>query len=151
MRFSEVFLRLGCSLVAWMVLYTYFVWLAALHAMGCGPDGNEMHQLLLGMAPVSTAFVFMLKATRPFAEIHRILLWLAVPLALLLPVVLRNVWRVLSRSNLHATAICFDRAPAGWELAWAPAQLLAIAAVSLVLLTAWRDARRSGTQDGASS
>ena len=49
MRFAEVFLRLGSALVAWMLLFTHFLWLAALHAMGCGPDGAEMHKLLLGL------------------------------------------------------------------------------------------------------
>ena len=40
MRFSEVFLRLGSTLVAWMVLFTHVIWLGALGGMGCGPDGD---------------------------------------------------------------------------------------------------------------
>ena len=34
MRFAEVFLRLGSSLVGWMLIYTYAVWLAALSVAG---------------------------------------------------------------------------------------------------------------------
>ncbi len=65
MRFAEVFLRLGTSLVAWMMLYAYIVWLAALNSLGCGPDGDEMHRLLLGMVPVACGFAFLIGATEP--------------------------------------------------------------------------------------
>jgi hypothetical protein len=57
MRFSDVFLRLGCALVAWMVLYAHFIWLAALGGIGCGPDGDELHKVLLALA------AFMLAGT----------------------------------------------------------------------------------------
>ena len=77
MRFAEIFLRLGCSLVGWMLLYTYIVWLAALHAMGCGPDGDAMHRLLLGLAPFTAAMSLLLRLTRPMPEIHRIVARLA--------------------------------------------------------------------------
>jgi ABC-type molybdate transport system permease subunit len=79
MRPSEVFLRLGVALVAWMMLYAHVVWLAALHAMGCGPDGDELHRLLLGLAPLTCGFALLLHMTRPFADIHRILRWLGAP------------------------------------------------------------------------
>ena len=56
MRFAEVFLRMGTALVAWMMLLTHFVWLAVLHVIGCGPDGDEMHRLLFGLAPFTILF-----------------------------------------------------------------------------------------------
>ena len=52
MRFSEVFLRLGVSLVSWIVLYAYLLWLAVAGKVGCGPDGDEVFRLLLGLAPL---------------------------------------------------------------------------------------------------
>ncbi len=57
MRFAEVFLRLGSALVAWMMMYAYFLWLAAVYVVACGADGDEMHRLLLGLAP----FVWLLR------------------------------------------------------------------------------------------
>ena len=60
MRLSEVFLRLASALVAWMVIYAYVIWLAALHAIGCGPDGDEIFRLLLGMAPLALGGGMML-------------------------------------------------------------------------------------------
>ena len=83
MRFAEVFLRLGSSLVAWMMVFTYLVWMAALHAMGCGPDGDEMHRVLLGIGPLALAMALALRSTRPFPDIHRMLCRLAWPAALL--------------------------------------------------------------------
>ena len=141
MRFAEVFLRLGCSLVGWMLVFTFVVWLAALHAMGCGPDGDEMHKLLLGFAPVAGGCAFMLRMTRPFPDIHRMLSWLGAPLLLLLPFVLRNIWSVFSRSSIEGLAICTDASPATWQQIWAPVQLIAILLIALLVLAVWRHAR----------
>jgi hypothetical protein len=44
-----------------MVLYAYFLWLAALAAMGCGPDGDEMHRLMLGLTPFACGFALTLR------------------------------------------------------------------------------------------
>ena len=148
MRFAEVFLRLGCALVAWMVSFAYIVWLAALHAMGCGPDGDEIYRLLLGMAPAAALMALLLRATHPFKEIHRMLSWLAVPLALLLPFALRNVWNVLETVNLNGEAICATTEPPAWQQLWAPAQFLAVLIIVALIIGVWRNARRpTATED----
>lgn len=141
MRFAEVFLRLGCALVGWMLVFTYAVWLAALHVMGCGPDGDAMHKLLLGLAPFAAGCAFMLRMTRRFADIHRMLSWLGVLLLLLLPFVLRNTWTVFSRTSIEGAAICTGTGSAGWQLLWAPAQLLATLLIALLVISEWRRAR----------
>jgi hypothetical protein len=141
MRFAEVFLRLGCSLVGWMLVYTYIVWLAALHAMGCGPDGDAMHRLLLGLAPFTAAMSLLLRLTRPLPDIHRILARLGIPLVLLLPFVLKNIWVVFSRTNLGGLAICVEGPPAGVHEFWAPAQFLTICVLAWLVIQVWRDAR----------
>lgn len=139
MRFAEVFLRLGCALVAWMVLYAHFLWLAALYAMGCGPDGNEMHGVLLGLAPIALGFAFLLRVTRPFAEIHSMLRWLGVPLLLLLPFVVRSVWQVFQTVNVNNTAICTAGVPATWQTLWVPVQFVTLVLVSFLLVRMWRN------------
>lgn len=141
MRFAEVFLRLGCSLVAWMLVYTWAVWLAALHAMGCGPEGDEMHRVLLGVGLLAVPMGLALRLTRPFPEIHRLLSRLALPLALLAPFVLRNIWNVFERTHLDGHAICAEMAPSTFHLIWAPAQFLIVCLLAALLINEWRSAR----------
>ncbi len=134
MQFAEVFLRLGSSLVAWMVLYAYVLWLAALNNLGCGPDADEMHRLLLGMALASVGFAFLLAVSRPMLEVHNILRWFGIPLLLLIPFVLMSIWAVYERANLHSLSICSNMAAATWERAWAPAQLISVAIIAFLLV-----------------
>jgi len=141
MRFAEVFLRLGSALVAWMMLYAYFLWLAAVYAMGCGPDGDEMHRLLLGMAPFICGFAVALGVTRPFAEIHRMLRWLALPLALLLPFVVRSIWQVIQTVNIARHSLCVDEAPTVWQVLWAPTHIATLVVVSYMIVRVWRSAK----------
>jgi hypothetical protein len=150
MRFAEVFLRLGTSLVAWMILYAHVLWLAALHAMGCGPDGDELHRLLLGLAPFTCGFASLLRMTRPFAEIHRILRWLGAPLAALLPFALLSVWDVFTKAWIQSSSICGSEAPTLWQLSWAPAQLITLCVAAWMIVKDWRvsglDTQNSGRQ-----
>jgi len=144
MRFAEVFLRLGSSLVAWMVLYAHFLWLAAVHAMGCSSDGDEIHRLLLGIAPITCGFAFALQLTRPFADIHRILRWLGVPLIVILPFALRSIWEIFARVNLASLAICGNAAASGWQLLWPTMQLITVLLASYMIFGVWKSAGRNG-------
>lgn len=140
MRFSEIFLRLGCALVAWMMLYAHFVWLAALGAVGCGPDGDELHRLLLGLVPVTVGFSFLLRMTGPFMDIHRILRWLGLPLAVLMTA---GAYQVLLVSrSVYATGdgICSVNTAATWHQIWGPAQLFAIVVSAWMIIRIWRTA-----------
>ena len=141
MRFAEVFLRLGCSLVGWMLVYTYAVWMAALHVMGCGPDGDQMHRLLLGVMPLAVIMASMLRLMRPFPEIQRMLSWLAAPLILLLPFVLWNTWGVAQRVNVDGLSICSDAAAPLLHVGWAPLQFLGIGLVAVLIGKEWRFGR----------
>lgn len=141
MRFAEVFLRLGSAFVGWMLIYTYVVWLAALHAMSCGPDGDAMHRVLLGLAPFTVAMALLLRLTRPLPDIHRLLSRLAIPLVLLLPFVLKNIWVTFRRSNVDGLAMCADGQSTAVDLAWAPVQLIAIVLLASIVIGAWRFAR----------
>lgn len=144
MRFAEVFLRLGSALVAWMLLYTHFLWLAALRVMACGPDGAEMHQLLFGMIPLTCGASLLIGVTRPFAEIHTLLRWLAIPLLLLLPFALRSVWDVVQAVNINAAGICGDGGPELWAQLWAPAQIMMLVFALFMMSRGWRTAPGTG-------
>ena len=144
MRFAEVFLRLGSALVAWMMLYAHMLWLAASRVMGCGPDGDELHLLLLGLAPFACGFAFLLQATRPFNEIQRMLRWLSAPLVLLLPFALAGVWTVFKEVSLQSTAICTHEVPVLWQQIWAPVQLITVSLVVVMVVRVWRSAMLDG-------
>ena len=133
MRFAEVFLRLGSALVAWMVQYAYFLWLAAAYVVGCGPDGDHMYRLLLGMAPLAAAGAFALDVTRPFGDTHNLLRWLALPLVLLAPFCLRTLWSVFQTVNAGGAGLCVTGGPAAWHQVWAPVQLAALCVIAVLL------------------
>jgi hypothetical protein len=133
MRYADLFLRLGSALVGWMVLFAYVVWLAATRTIGCGPDGDEIYKLLLAMAPISSAIVFLVLVTRTMNEVHSILAWLRVPLLLLLPFALMSVWRIFVRANLESLSICANTPAALWERLWAPLQLLALLIIAYLM------------------
>ncbi len=117
-----------------MMLYAYVLWLAALNSLGCGPDGDEMHRLLLGMAPTTCGFVFLVGVTRPLADVHSIIRWLAAPLLLLAPFALTSIWKVLVRANFESLSICSNSTIALWERAWAPTQFLSVLLIAYTLI-----------------
>ena len=133
MKFAEVFLRLGSSLVAWMMLYAYVLWLAVLNTLGCGPDGDEMHRLLLGMAPAACGFAFLLRVTRSMPEVHSIIRWLAAPLLLLMPLALISIWSVFTSANVESLSICSNNSAVLWERAWSSVQLISLILIAYLL------------------
>ena len=140
MRFSEVFLRLGSTLVAWMILFTHVVWLAALGGMGCGPDGDELHLVLLWLMPFTIGFSFLLHMTRPFPEIARILRWLSVPwIGLAITGIYKN-WSSTTAVYSSGRGICGGNDVVPWHTFWGPLQLLGLAIVAVMVLRLWRDA-----------
>jgi hypothetical protein len=146
-RFAEVFIRIGCALVAGMMLYAYVLWLAALYVVGCGPDGDELYRVLLGLAPVTAAFAVLLRVSRPFTEIHSMLRWLSIPLLLLLPFVVRSLWQVFQLVNLDAVAICANTVPSTWQTLWVPIQVLTLIWVSYMVVDVWRSVKLDVAQN----
>jgi len=134
----EMLLRLGCSLVAWMVIYTYCLWLAVLRVTGCGSDGDEFWRLLLGLAPFAAGFAAVLGASRRMPDLHRILRWGFVPLVLLIPLDLIPVWTTFAAVNLAGEGICSASAASQWQLWWAPLQLATLIVIILFTVRAWR-------------
>jgi hypothetical protein len=125
---------MGLALVAWMMLFTHFVWLAALHVIGCGPDGDELQRVLLGLAPVTCVFAYLVGVTRPFADIHSMLGWLRAPLGILMVLALRSIWGAANRVNVDGLAFCGPGAPAAWEKYWSPAQLAVLLLVAILVI-----------------
>ena len=140
MRFAEVFLRMGSALVAWMMLFTHFVWLAALHVIGCGPDGDYLHRVLLGLAPVTCVFAYLVGVTRPFGETHAIFAWLRVPLGILVLLALRTISGTAGRVNVDGLALCEPGAPSAWQIYWSPAQFAVCLVVAVLVMRRMKQA-----------
>ena len=138
MTFAEVFLRLGSALVAWMVVYAYYLWTAILRQAGCVAESDEMYRLILGMAPLAAAFSFLLRVTRTMQEVHNALRWLSVPFLLLVPAALLSIWAVLMRVNVGGQAMCDDSAISLWQLWWAPLQICTVGLTAAMMLRVWR-------------
>lgn len=139
MRLAEVFLRLGCALVAWMLLYAHAVWLAALGRIGCGPEGDELHMVLLWLVPFVIASAFLLRMTRPFPEIDSILRWLGVPWAVLASVGAYHTWPIARAVYISGRAICSDTGAPGWHMIWVPAQLLGMGIAAAMIIRMWQN------------
>ena len=139
MRFSEVFLRLGAGLVAWILLLTYFIWLGVVGRVGCGPDGDELHRLVLVLAPFALGSAFLLRATRALGDVHSILRWGMVLLGLLLPSAVHAVWTVTRKVWVAKEGICGPNVALLWEQAWPVAQVVVLAAIVVLVLQNWRN------------
>ena len=137
MRFAEVFLRLGSALVAWMVIFAYVLFTAILFRLECGPDGDEMHRLLLGLAPMAIFGAWVIRVTKPLGEVHKILVGLSLLVVVLLPFAVRSTWEVFQQVNLNAASIC-PGAPAAWQVYWAPIQFVSLIILTGLLIWAWR-------------
>lgn len=144
MSVIEALLRLGCSMVAWMVIYTHCIWLATLRVTGC-TDGDELWRLLLGFAPITLLFCLLLGSSHKLVEVHRILRWFATPLVILIPLGLVTIWPSLLTSSIDGQAICATDATAleagtvtpSWHIWWAPLQIGTLICISVTAIRNW--------------
>ena len=143
MTLIEMFLRLGCSLVGWMVVYAHCLWLATLGAIGCGPDGDEFWRLLLAMGPLAAAFALLTGSTARLPALHQILRWGVLPLGLLLPLALAAIWPTFAAVNLQGLGICAATPAAGWHQWWAPVQFVSLGMIGAFTVRSWRLGNRS--------
>ena len=140
MNIAEVLLRLGCALVAWIVIITHVVWLGTLRAVGCGPDGDQLWRLLLGFAAVTIGFSFLLDATRRISAVHDILRWGVVPVGFFALFAVLPVLTALTNTTLGGAPICGGAPVPAWHVWWAPVQVLTLSAVAF---GCWRAFRKS--------
>lgn len=138
MRLAEVFLRLGSSLVGWMILYAHTLWLAVSARVVCGEEGAELFAVLLGLAPVTLLAGPLILVSRPLADVHRMLRWLAAPIVLLLPFCLVAIFRVSMTVYGDGSAICGTGEVPAWQTWWAPVELAVMIFVAALVAFSWR-------------
>ena len=130
MSFSEIVLRLGCTLVAWLVGLTHGLMLANIRVMPCASGSTDPFLTTLGFGLVSAAFLFLLPVGRKVPGVSRPLQWLLLPLFVLAPFAAREVVPLFVSSTLGSEPLCAASASetlggqaVGWERIWAPLQL----------------------------
>ena len=139
MSVIEVLLRLGCAMVAWLVIYTHFIWTGTINTVGCGTDGPEIWRLVLGFAPVAIGASFLLPVSRKLREVHKMMRWFGAPLVVLLPLAFIAIWPSIVVSTLGAQGICGEVDIPLWHRWWAPIQLLTILLIVYNVLKARHD------------
>ncbi len=129
MTVAELLLRIGCNIVAWLVVYTHCLWLAVLPRVGCQTDGDELWRVLLGMLPITFLFSLLLSVANKVDSVRDSLKWGAAPLLLLVPLAIMAIWPTFLGSTLGDNSICEPPAKA-WHFWWAPLQFLVLGWVS---------------------
>lgn len=138
MNLIEILLRLGCSMVAWMIVYTHCIWTATLRVVGCQSSGDELWRLLLGFAPITLGFCMLLNASHKMPGVNRILAYLGIPLIGLIPLALVAIWPSIGSATIDGQAICSTGSAALWHRLWAPVQLLTFGAIAFAVVHQWR-------------
>lgn len=138
---AEIFLRLGCSLVGWLMLFAHGLLLAVIPAADCSP---ELWRTTLGFALLAAIGALLLPAALAWRASMR---WCALPA---LPLWAVGAWvatSLLGPATLDGASLCDAWAgaakpepAAGWERAWAPLQLVAIAGGVIQAGRFWRRA-----------
>ncbi|XOV84962.1 MAG: hypothetical protein ACFHXK_07520 [bacterium] len=140
MSLPEMLLRLGTSLVAWLVIYTHLIWLGTLRIIGCNSDTDELWRLLFGFAPVVFGFSWLLSNSRKLTEVHQIIRWFVLPLFLLVPLAIIPIWQAFLQTTLYDNPICEVEPMPWWHTLWAPIQIVI---VGWILFMSWRAWRRT--------
>ena len=138
MNAAELFLRLGCTMVGWLMVFTHLLWLGTLRVVTCNSDGDAMWRMLLALAPLAVLFSFTLSLTRKLSSVHSMLRWGIVPTVLLSVLALLAVWPALQNATLAGVPICAVE-NVGWHTWWAPIQLGAIGLMLWNAFAAFRD------------
>ena len=141
MRFAEVFLRIGCSLVGWMILIAYVVWLAVASRIACTDDAADLYNLLFFAGPVAMFLALMIRATRVLPEIHRTMRWIGVFPALFLPNAVLTIvaaYRSVFASGAGPCGIALTEA--GFPV-WPFVQTISLLGITALLVINWREAR----------
>ena len=142
MRPAELFFRLGSALVGWIVVYAYLLMVAVIPRSSCSLTNDGLWLPTLYMAVLVAVCVPLMQLGTFLRESLR---WLAAPLVLLWPLALLAVLPYVNEATVDGKHVCAVLNPSfapdsqpGWHRLWAPAQLLALAAVAWSVWRYWR-------------
>jgi len=139
MSFAEVMLRVGCSLVGYLVLFAHCLWLAAMVRVPCGSDADASWLSLLMLIPLTLGCLALVRVGRVIPGLADALRIPAYPLALLIAVAAFALWPVLTAHTLGGAPICGLPEAASWHPYFAPAQYLTLGAMVWLVVTMFRE------------
>jgi hypothetical protein len=132
-----MFLRLGCAVVAWLVLFAHCLWLAVLgSSVDCANGGAQPWLALLLWTPLTLLFVGLLPLGFGVPGIGRLLRAPAVLLIPLLALAGRATLSTMVTVNFGGEPICAGAA--GWQPFWAPVQIATLSLIAIVGVWVWR-------------
>ena len=145
MRPAEVFLRVGVTLVSWIMCYAHTLMLAVLPRTDCSESNAGLWEPTFYLAPLTALAVWALGYGHNLREVAR---WLTVPLILFAVLALLGTFPYLSHTTVNAHPACSLLNPAftgtvvpGWQRAWAPVQLLVLLGIGWRVIQYWRTSR----------
>lgn len=141
-QLPDLLLRVGCTMVAWMVIYAHLLWVAVLPNTGC-TDGDALWRLTLGFAPVALGFALLLRAVHVLPEIYNTTRYFALPAFLLVLLAARAVATSFTTNTLNGASICDIMPSPAWHAWWAPVQVVVLALLALQIYRAWRPMQAS--------
>lgn len=150
MSFAEVILRVGVTLVSWMMIYMHLVMMLILRVAQC-PGGDTSPwkvTLITGVLAAGSSFAALYgHGARGMGEVFR---YFALPLLVLVPWAAWLTLPYLTGATFGTLGMCDVRlgevsgsAVAGWQRGWAPLQLVVFAALAANGVRAWRQQDRA--------
>lgn len=139
---AELFLKGGSSLVGWIIAYVHLLMVAVVRVAQCGEGTSDPWFATLLTAVIAVPAIFMI----PMGLFMRPgLRWLALPLVVLALLALVAVLPYIEGTTMAGAAPCgvsgggtgYVQAT-GWQRAWAPLQLILIAALGFSASLFWR-------------
>ena len=137
---ASVFLRLGITLVAYMVLVAHLLMLAIVPQTKCTGEGTEIWVAIFAMSPLTFIFALLLLASRPLKSVVQMLKWGCVFIVLLLPFALIATLPIFGSTTLGNAPICPGISAYSnlvWQQAWAPLQMGLIVLIGVQAARYW--------------
>lgn len=141
---ASIFLRLGVTLVAYMVLFFHLLLLGLVPQLKCNGDEPAIWVVTFFTAVVAFIFALSLLASRPLKTVVQTLKWGCVPLVLLLPFALLAVLPIFGSTTLGSASICPGISAYSnlvWQQAWAPLQMGLLLIIAVQVARYWYMAR----------
>lgn len=141
---ASVFLRLGTTLVAYMVLIFHLLLVALVSQLKCNGDEPPIWVLTFFTAVIAFVFALALLVSRPLKSVVPMLKWGCLPVVALLPFALIAVLPVFGGSTLGGAPICPGISAYSnlvWQQAWAPLQMGLLLIIAVQAVRYWYMAR----------
>jgi len=138
---AAVFLRLGLTMVAYMVIFSHLLMLALVPQTKCtGGDGADIWVAVFALSPLTFIFTLLLLSARPLHSVVQILKWGCLPLVILVPLALIGTLPIFSSTTLGGAPICPGISAYSnlvFQQAWGPLQLGLIALIAIQATRFW--------------